>query len=299
MQQNFRLLLQKKYNLVSYISIAAILFIAVKIQLTYDAIVHPQSVFTFETRYILPEKVVRNFSFGFRNLLADLYWVKAVQDFSIWDGTDPFYAQEYKNIAALDPKFAYPYILGILTFTSSSADNSKSNSGMLLTIEPVIQTGIENLPDNWEIPFYMGTGFQITKNTEKALYYLKLASSHENAPQIVRDIYKTFLKNTITGKEASGKAMSKDLLRAMYETTNSNTTKKMLEDGIRINDLIAILENVNTKYYKQYGTYPSSLNDLVNHNIIASETRNALLKAYKVSFNPYNGKVSIIARKVN
>lgn len=263
---------------------------AVLLQIKYDKIVHPQIIFTTETRYILPSSVVNNFSFGFKNILADLYWVRAIQDFSIWDGKDPFYVQEYKNISTLDPKFSYPYLLGILTFTSRSASEKVLNSSILETIEPVIQTGIKNLPDNWEIPFYLGTGFQLTKNPEKALYYLKIAASHPDAPDIIHNVYKSYLKNTITGNVAS-----RQFVKAIYDTTSSETTKKILKEGIMINDLKEILKSVVDNYKTKYGVYPISIDELIQHKMI--QVGPELKNEFKITINQNTGEVIIVTKE--
>ena len=261
------------------------------LQLNYDKIVHPRIIFTTETRYILPASIVSKFSFGFKNIIADLYWVKAIQDFSIWDGKDTFYAQEYKNIATLDPKFSYPYLLGILTFTSRSVDDKNASSSLLITLEPTIQTGIKNLPDNWEIPFYYGTGFQLIKNPEKALYYLKIAASHPDAPPRIHQVYASYLKRALTGDNAA-----REFIKAIYETTESQTTKKILEEGIMINDLTEILKGVITKYKTNYGVYPNSFNDLVTAKMIQAGPE--LQKTFSITINKYTGEVKVKLRGV-
>lgn len=286
---------KKKSTLSSAFIIVCLLGVAATVQLRYDEIMHPHIIFTTETRHILPAQIVKNFSFGFRAILADLYWVKAVQDFSIWDGTDPFYLQEYRNIAALDPKFSYPYLLGILTFTSRSVNDKQGTLSTLETLEPTIQIGIENLPNNWEIPFYMGTGFQLTKNPEKALKYLALAASHEEAPELIHTVYTSYLKNILMGKHADGKNISNDLISAIYETTESETTKKMLEDSIKVANLTEALEGITKAFHSKYGYYPSSLNELASHNML--KVTDLLTKEFRITINQNTGKVTVTPRK--
>lgn len=261
------------------------------IQIKYDEIENPQIIFTTETKYILPTFIVKNFSFGFSNIIADLYWVKAIQDFSIWDGKDSFYLQEYKNIAALDPKFSYPYLLGILTFTSKSVGGAVLDPHILETIEPVSQIGIKNLPENWEIPFYLGTGFQLTKNPEKALYYLKIAADNPDAPERIRNVYKSYLKNAIFGDVAA-----REFIKAIYDTTSSETTKKILEDGIMTNDLKEIIESIANNYKIKYSVYPTSIDDLVYTKMI--QIRPELKKEFNITINKNTGEVSITPKNL-
>jgi hypothetical protein len=281
---------KNKYDLlISYFLITLFICIVV-LQITYDKREHPQIIFKTEKKYVLPSSVVKNFSFGFDNILADLYWIKAIQDFSIWNGTDDFYVQEYENIATLDPKFSYPYLLGILTFTSRSTSDKNASTSTLEKIEPVTQIGIKNLPDNWEIPFYIGTGFQLIKNAEKSLPYLKIASSRESSPELVKKAYRTYLKNTLTGKSASGQ----DLVKTIYETTTSETTKKILEKGVKANDLKEILELIAQEYKKKYGVFPSSVHDLITRKMLRVGPE--LENEFKITFNKYTGEITVTGK---
>lgn len=273
------------------------LFISVIwLQHNYDKIVHPNILFTTETRYIMPASVVKNFSFGFRNVLADFYWVSIIQDFSIWDGKDPFYLREYENLSTLDPKFAYPYLLGILTFTSKGVNNknfsSKEASSNVETIEPIAQIGMKNLPDNWEIPFYMGTAFQLTKTPDKALYYLKIAASKPNIPDSVRSVYNSYLRNLVTGDNAS-----KAFVQTIYETTESKTTKKILKEGIIIKDLTQVIEVIVKNYKTKYGVYPTSIDDLVQNKMIRVGTE--LKNEFNIKIDKNTGNVEITSKTSN
>lgn len=262
------------------------------IQIRYDTIEHPHFMFTTETRYVLPSSVVVNTSLGFKNILADLYWVKAIQDFSIWDGKDPFYAQEYKNIVALDPFFSYPYLLGILTFTSRATTDKNATSSTLNQIEPVIEIGMKTLPNNWEIPFYMGTGYQLNKMPEKALYYLKIAASKESSPQRVKDVYTSYLKRTLTGDNAA-----KEFIKTIYETTESETTKKILEDGIAVENLTKVIEIIATSYKNKFGIYPRSIDDLMAAKMI--KHGNEIKARFSITISRTTGKVDITAKKIH
>lgn len=274
---------------ISLCLIALLLLSASMLQKKYDDIVHPQITFSTETRHILPAHIVSMFSFGFRNVLADLYWVKAIQDFAIWDGKDPFYAQEYKNIATLDPKFPYPYLLGILTFTS------KRTKEALEQIEPVTQIGIKELPNEWEIPFYLGTGFQLVNAPEKALIYLKIAAEKDDAPELVIRAYKNYLKQTITGTKPNGE-INNDLIRTIYDTTKSETTKKILEDGLMINSLTEVIEALVKKHKATYGFYPQSIDVLSEKKMIQFTPQ--LKERFIITINEYTGKVTITPRKL-
>ena len=283
--------LQKnKNNMLGLILFFVLFTFVILSQYKYDKIVHPTIIFKTETKYVMPSSIVKNFSFGFKNVLADFYWISIIQDFSIWDGRDTFYLREYENVSTLDPSFAYPYLLGILTFTSKGMEPKGGKKESIEAIEPIIAIGMKNLPNNWEIPFYMGTGFQLLKLPEKALPYLKIAASKQDTPDVVIKVYNSYLKNLLTGDNAT-----KALIGTIYETTNSETTKKILKEGVIINNLKEVLEIIIKNYKIKYGYYPSTLNDLVNTGMI--KNTQALSDEFNVSINNTTGEVKITSKE--
>jgi hypothetical protein len=253
------------------------------LQLKYDEIEHPRYHFTTETRYVAPASFVKKFSFGFDNVLADLYWIKTIQDFSIWDGVDPFYFQEYHNIAVLDPLFSYPYILGILTVTS------KTNKTALEGIEPISKIGIEKLPYNWEIPFYLARGFHLAKDYDKALEYTKIAISRPIIPDMVANFYNIYAKKKWGDKEAN-----QAFLKTIIDTTKSTTTKKILKQGVAISTITTIIQTAAETYKEKYGTYPESIDELANKKLLGFSP--ALKSEFIVLMDKQTGHVQVFAR---
>jgi hypothetical protein len=90
-------------------------------------------------------------SFGFRNLLADLQWLEAVQV----AGSRRLSGTDYDRLDVLvrtvnnfDPKFVVPYLLGGLVL----GDSSRHIPEALKTFE----RGGRNFPGDWRFPFYIG-----------------------------------------------------------------------------------------------------------------------------------------------
>lgn len=248
------------HNLLGLIVFLILFFAVVSLQYKYDKIVHPYVTFAYETHYVMPASLVKNFSFGFKNVMADFYWIGIIQDFSIWNGSDSFYLRKFENLSVLDPHFSYPYLLGILTVTSRSTkyDPASPATVTIYDIEPIATLGLKNNPKSWEIPFYLGTAFQITKAPEKALQYLKIASEIEGAPDFTKRAYDSYSKNV-----SKGDNVSQALIKIIYETTESKTTKKILKEGMIARDLTRVIQGVVTEYRLKYKKYPSSFNDLV------------------------------------
>ena len=91
------------------------------------------------------------FSFGFRNVLADVVWLEAVQSagnrkMTRWD-YDRLYEQ-LDVVANFDPKFEIPYLLGGLVLGESTPHARKALH--------ILRRGKEQYPGDWRFPFYMG-----------------------------------------------------------------------------------------------------------------------------------------------
>jgi hypothetical protein len=91
------------------------------------------------------------FALGFRNFLADLQWLEAVQV----AGSSRMSSADYDRLDVLvrtvnnfDPKFVVPYLLGGLIL----GDSPQHVPDALKTLE----RGSRNFPRNWLFPFYTG-----------------------------------------------------------------------------------------------------------------------------------------------
>ena len=92
-----------------------------------------------------------SFSFGFRNVLADIVWLEAVQVAGNRKMTHGDYDRLFDllNVEAnFDPKFEIPYLLGGLVLGESTPHAEKALR--------VLGRGRNQYPADWRFPFYMG-----------------------------------------------------------------------------------------------------------------------------------------------
>jgi hypothetical protein len=90
-------------------------------------------------------------SFGFRNFLADLAWLEAVQVSGARRMSPGDYDRLYhliRTVINYDPRFVVPYILGGLMVGDSPSHVQEA-------VE-ILQLGRENHPRDWRLPFYVG-----------------------------------------------------------------------------------------------------------------------------------------------
>lgn len=236
----------------------------ISVQLTYDSIMHPNLLErTLTRKFVLPESVIKNLSFGFNNVLADYYWVSIIQDFAGWNRKDEYFIQEYKNLFTLDPRFHYPYIFAILTLPSYKGGDVKNT----LTAEEFAKIGIKHIPDSWEIPYYMATAFQLVHQDDKVLPYLAVAVSRPIIPVAVKSSYELY-----TSKQVKGSKASREFIKTIYETTQSKTSKDIIKQGLVMTQIADQITEASQEYKKRFGSYPKSIDDIAEKGLITVDT---------------------------
>jgi hypothetical protein len=240
----------------------------VETQFQYDANNKPFThKFEAVNRTLIPAIVLKNLSFGFDAVIADMFWISSIQDLIQWNEKDHFYVQYFDNISTLDPRFEYPYLFGIFVVPTSK---SPTYIDEMATIS---ERGITALPDNWKIPFYLSTKYKaLTKDYERASHYLEIAVNRDSAPQVVKDVYQAFKKN-----EQQDKREVSAMIKVIYDTTDNETIKKLAARGIVINELTTMLEKGIARYKIKYQVFPKSLSELerVNYVLIPVAVKDA------------------------
>src|SRR3989344_5967396 len=246
-------------SLILWLITLLLLLAIVFLQLRYDAIVTEHLVMRAPVhRFVIPAPVMRHLAFGFENVLADYYWINAVQDINKWDRRDTFYPEYFRIISTLDPKFEYPYIFAALTMPSKGVSES------LGWLSVIAERGMHALPESWQIPFYVGVQYHVVaKSYEQAVHYLAIAAKEESAPEMVRSIYGIYLMHTATEYETS-----RALFTAIYETSDNEETKRIATERIALLDLIEALEQAAVAFREPNGIYPSSADELFKEGLI-------------------------------
>ena len=109
--------------------------------------------------YLPSPNQARLMSLGYSNLVADFYWVKALQYFS-----DPLQSlNRYKNLAdfldivvGVDPDYKYTYKFAGLAIPYDTGRfhyvNTRRSTGFL-------ERGAQRFPDNWQLHFFLGYNY--------------------------------------------------------------------------------------------------------------------------------------------
>ena len=234
---------QKYTNTVTGIIVCTFIGMIMFLQGMHDDLSPPFS-FKLEAvrRTLLPSRILPYSTFGFGAVISDYYWIQAVQDYVQWDGKDISYLDYFKNITILDPKFEYPYLFAIWALPV------KKDIVILDVVAEIVHRGIEALPDNWQIPYYLGTQyFLFTKTFDRAEKYIKLAVENKNAPPGAYLLYSSIISKNLKGYQAS-----QELVTIIYNTTDDETLKKIAGVGLQENILSQMLEKGILAYKTTY-----------------------------------------------
>lgn len=230
-------------------------------------------------RYALPAPIVSHFAFGFNNVLADFYWITAVQDLTKWDRFDTYYPEYFRVISTLDPQFAYPYQFAIFTIPT------KKNKESLAWTASIAERGINAIPSSWEIPFYLGVQYYgRTKSYAEATHYIGIAAKKDSSPEMVHKTYASFLTHALGEYQTT---------RALYETiantSDNSETRTYAKTQMFILDVTEAVEQATRAYKEQNGVYPKNLMELVDGHYIPLD----VAKHFPASIDQATGKVTL------
>jgi hypothetical protein len=270
--------------------IASLFLLVIFFQKIHDDLSPPFTTkLALAKRTLIPEQVLPYITFGWRNIITDFYWIRAIQDFVAWNGKESFFLDYFKNISALDPRFEYPYLFAILAVPQNKDIKT------LDEIAKISQRGIDTISESWKIPFYLGTKYFIfTKDYEKAEPYLAIAASKKNAPDGVYLVYSTYVARKAPKRIRSEEDViaAQSLIRVIYNNTDNETIKQMASKGIVEEHLNQLLEK---GYKTRYKKYPNTIDELLKTNFIRLPAE--LLENFDIIINPKDGSFRIITKK--
>ena len=171
-----------------------------------------------ETLY-LSSSTLKKISLGYKELVADIYWLRALQYFGgkKHENQSPDLLYKYFDILTdLDPKFVNAYRFGG-TFL---AEPTPYGLGDIEKGTQIFDKGRENNPDNFRIPL------------EEAFIYYLYAKDYERAAELFDEASEKpglsgFRRASLKGMAASAhnyggnRALSKKIWREIYETTTN------------------------------------------------------------------------------
>ncbi len=203
------------------------------------------------------------FAFGFRDVLADVVWLEAVQVMGDLKMTPMDYDRLYEllNVETnFDPKFDIPYLLGGLVLGESPDHAQKALK--------VFERGKGQHPSDWRFPFYIGyINYFSLGETESAGKAMAEAARLPGSPAYLPGLASRMLS------EAREPGAALALLVTILRQESDPARRAVLERRIRevtVERDLQALEKAVESYREKMGTVPRALSDLVRAGLLPS-----------------------------
>ncbi len=205
-------------------------------------------------------------TFGFRNALADIVWLDAVQV----AGSRRLTPGDYDRLDALvrtvnnfDPAFRVPYLLGGLVLGDSPAHVPQAVDAF--------RRGRDRFPRDWRFPFYIGYTLYFSRgDTEASGKALEEASLLPDSPPFLPLLASRILS------EGRRPELALELLRRLLAEESDPARVEILRRRAReviVERDIQLLEAAAERYRAATGRVPPSLGALVEAGILRGVPR--------------------------
>jgi hypothetical protein len=233
--------------------------------------------------YLPKGKYLRSAVLGYRQLVADLIWLQAVQHIGATRDTQQGYRWTYHAVDVLtdlDPTFVPPYqatgvFLGVLA--------GHPDEGVA-----ILNKGIRHNPAIWQLPFLAGyISYYERCDPAAGGQYLRQAAQVPGAPA-----YLPKLAARMTVESGDPTAALEFLDRFSRSVKDERVREALLQrmkEVVQEKDLFFLEDSVR-RYRAKYGHAPAKLEDLMLHGVIGQLPVDPLGGEYQIDF--LTGKVS-------
>jgi tetratricopeptide (TPR) repeat protein len=217
-------------------------------------------------------------SFGATEFLADWYWLKTIQYYGGGDPSGRYrkLAELFNLVTELSPKFTAAYQTGLLVLPGEGFVDEAIALG---------QKGQRNLPDRWEMPYYTGLVYHISKKD-----YASAAAEFEKAAALPGAPATTKLFAAIYYKEADSRQTAYEIFKTIYETSDNDFAKERAKKYVEHLSIYFYLQDAVVKFQSQFHRYPQSLDELISRKIIEAIPPSPLNQTFTV--DPTTGAIS-------
>lgn len=225
---------------------------------------------------------------GYRQIMADLIWLQAVQHIGADRDTSQGYNWTYHAVDVLtdlDPHFVAPYqatgiFLGVLV--------GRHKEGIA-----ILEKGMRNNPEVWQLPFLAGyISYYEQCSPVLGGRYLRLAAQVPGSPAYLP---KLAARMTTEGGDPTA---ALEFLERFARGVQDERVREAL--AIRIKEVrqerdLRMLEEGARQYHARYQRFPSKLDDLLRRGFVGRLPVDPLGGEYLI--NPENGSISASSRR--
>ena len=244
---------------------------------------------TEEVLYLPSGKVLKALSLGFYGLIADVYWMRAVQ---YYGGKRLQNAKHYELLepfiditTTLDPQLLHAYRFGSIFLSEKSPVGAEQPEKAIALLEK----GIRNNPDEWQL--YRDLGFvyywYLEDYKRAAEWFLEGSKNPKSAKWM-----KTFAAELLA--KGNTRETAKFLWQEVYDTSDSEQLKNNAKENLlklQALDEIDILKSMVSKVEAKTGRKVLSLQELVRLGIFRQLPLDP--KGFPYTLSPETGEIGI------
>lgn len=241
--------------------------------------------------YFASPGAVKSMSLGYQSLIADLYWIRAVQYYGRREEAERRQVR-YKNLAAL---------LDITTtLDPQMMDVYRSGSSFLAEAEPIgagqpgealklLDKGIGLYPDEWRLRFDKGfVYFWALKDFRRAGQVWLEASRTKGAPLWMEGL----------AAMALSRGGAVETARALWERQYQNSASREVKENaknhllsIQVDELLWAIEFFAGKFAERHGRYPAGLDEMVRAGYLKTVPVDP--SGVSLEYDPHTGRASL------
>ncbi len=217
-------------------------------------------------------------SFGATEFMADWYWLKIIQ---YYGGGDPGgqyrkLAEMFHLVTELSPRFTAAYQTGLLILPGEGFVDEAIALG---------KKGQDRLPERWEMPYYTGLVYHISKKDyAAAAAEFERAATKQGAPAITK------LFAAIYYKEANSRQTAYQLFKTIYETGETEFARERAAKYVEHLNIYFMLEDATRRFYSEIGRYPKNADELLSARYVESIPPSPLNQTFLI--DPVTGTIS-------
>jgi len=233
----------------------------------------PPAIRAQELAYLPKGEHLRVAVLGYRQLTADLIWLKAVQHFGEGKPLRSQFVWAYHAadvVTDLDPQFMMAYLA---TGTALGVWG-----GMIDESIAILEKGMKNIPDEWRFPFHVGYDyFYELCDSSRAAPYIRAASTLPGAPAYLPRLA---ARMTVEGGDAD---LALEFLQRVDEQSRDPRMHEAL--SLKMKEVVAerdirVLERAVQEYRTRYKRVPSAFDEVIAKGIIERVPNEPLGGAY-------------------
>lgn len=175
---------------------------------------------------LAPPVGIEHFTFGHRDVIADVLWVRAIQDFDYCDQMiatnlcvgEGWLFQMLNTITELSPKFRMPYATGAIALSVMVSDIDGAAR--------IFDRGIIEYPNDWKILYRAAYHYLYEVKDKKKAAELFIRAGRNGAPNWVYSLAGGLYN------ESNERVLAESVLQEMIKTEADPTLIKRLEEKL-------------------------------------------------------------------